>query len=80
MQGIYVNYERVKTKKIAVAAIKEHPETVTLEATSFFGNEYDGPILGMPVGTHASVVGPDPYKLRNWYLNLTRTKEGFKVT
>ena len=80
MQGIYVNYNRPKSKKEVVAAVKANPETVSLEATSLFGNEYDGPITEMPIGKLATVVGPDPYTARNFYLNITRKEDGtFKV-
>lgn len=48
-----------------------------LEATSWFGNEYDGPISAAPDGTY-SIVGPDPYRDRRWY--ATVTKRAGKVT
>jgi hypothetical protein len=80
MQGIYINYNRPKTKKEVLAAVKASPESVSLEATSLFGNEYDGPITEMPVNKMVFVVGPDPYTARNFYLNITRKEDGtFKV-
>jgi len=80
VQGIYVNYRRPKSKKEVVAAVKANPSKVSLEATSLFGNEYDGPITEMPVDKMVYVVGPDPYTARNFYLNLTRKEDGtFKV-
>lgn len=80
MQGIYVNYRRPKSKKEVIATVKASPEKVFLEATSLFGNEYDGPITDMPIGKMVYVVGPDPYTARNFYLNLTRKEDGtFKV-
>jgi hypothetical protein len=81
MQGIYVNYRRPKSKKDVIAAVKADPSKVSLEATSLFGNEYDGPITEMPIGKMATVVGPDPYLARNFYLNITRKEDGtFKVS
>ena len=80
MQGIYVNYHRPKSKKEVIAAVKTDPSKVSLEATSLFGNEYDGPITEMPVSKMVFVVGPDPYTARNFYLNITRKEDGtFKV-
>ena len=79
MQGIWVQWARVKTKKDAIKAIKNEPETVSLQATSFFGNEYDGPILNMPKNQPAHVVGPDPERQRNWYLTIERLDKGFRV-
>ena len=80
MQGIYINYNRPKSKKEVIAAVKANPKTVSLEATSLFGSEYNGPITEMPVNKMVFVVGPDPYTARNFYLNITRKEDGtFKV-
>ena len=80
MQGIYVNWDRPKSKKEVIAAVKANPKSVSLEATSLFGNDYDGPITEMPIGKIVLVVGPDPYLKRNFYLNITRKEDGtFKV-
>ena len=48
------------------------PISVAVEATSWFGNEYDGPASEMPEGVPVYVVGPDPHRRRNWYAVLTR--------
>jgi len=79
-QGIYVNYKRPKSKKEVVAAVKENPSSVSLEATSLFGNDYDGPITEMPENKMVFVVGPDPYTARNFYLNIVRKDNTFKVS
>lgn len=78
-QGIYIKSgtERPKFMKDAIAAIKEDPSKVYLEATSLFGNEYDGPVSEMPLNQTVYIVGPDPQR-RNWFMNLTREKEGFR--
>ena len=78
-QGIFVKYSRPKSKKAVIEAIKANPSDVVLEATSFFGNEYDGPITQMPEDKMVFVVGPDPYKARNFYLNITRRGDKFTV-
>jgi hypothetical protein len=80
MQGIYVDYARPKSKKQVIQAVKENPSSVTLEATSLFGNEYDGPIKGMPENTPVYVVGPDPHTKRDFYLTIVRNNDTFKVT
>jgi hypothetical protein len=78
-QGIFVNYNRPKTKKEVIEAIKTKPESVSLEATSFFGNEYDGPITQMPENKMVFVVGPDPERSRKFYMNIVRIGTTFKV-
>jgi len=78
-QGIWINYRRPKSKKEVKEAIASDPKNVSLEATSFFGNEYDGPITEMPEDKMVFVVGPDPHTKRNFYLNITRKGEKFVV-
>lgn len=77
MQGIYINFRRPKTKKEIKEALERDPDSVTLEATSLFGNEYDGNITRAPDGKY-SFVGPDPHAKRTFYGTLT-VKDG-KVT
>jgi hypothetical protein len=78
MQGIYVGGQRAKTKKALKEACKTDAHTVELEATSVFGNEYEGVLAEAPDGTY-TVVGPDPYTARNWYANITKTGERLVV-
>lgn len=75
-QGIYVEYRRPKSKKEVQEAVRAG-KTVSLEATSMFGNEYDGPVDEAPDGTY-TFVGPDPYTKRNFYGTLT--KRGERIT
>ena len=70
MQGIFVNHARPKSKKAVKEAIAADPSRVSLEATSMFGNEYDGPISEAPRGSY-SFVGPDPYRKRSFYGTIT---------
>jgi len=65
MQGIFPRFKYKKAFKEAVKARKP----VRLEATSLFGNEYDGDLYQAPPGKYF-VVGPDPYKKRNWYVTI----------
>lgn len=71
MQGIFLKNERPKSKKQVREAIAfGGVEFVSLEATSFFGNEYDGPVEDAPEGEYV-FVGPDPYTKRNFFGTLT---------
>jgi hypothetical protein len=71
MQGIYLSGLRPKSKKEIKLALEEHPESVALESTSLFGDEYGGPITGAPDGEYY-FVGPDPYRKRTFYGKITK--------
>jgi len=77
MQGIYVDMSRPKSKKQVKEAVAADPLTVYLEATSVFGNEYNGSIADAPDGSY-TFVGPDPYEKRSFYGTIT--KVGDKIT
>lgn len=77
MQGIYIHGSRPKSKKQIKEAVKEAGQegafalhSIRLEATSIFGNEYDGPLDQAPLGDYY-FVGPDPYTKRNFYGRIT---------
>lgn len=72
MQGIYVNRVRPATKKAVKEAIATRPDTVQLEATSAFFDEFDGLISEAPDGCY-TFVGPDPYTSRKFYGAITVT-------
>ncbi len=75
MQGIFINGYRPKSKK----AVREaDPSTVRLEATSLFGNEYDGLLSEAPDGRY-TFVGPDPYTSRKFYGTATIKNGKVKV-
>ena len=77
MYGIYVNGKRPASKKAVKLA---DPHTISLEATSIFGNEYDGILATAPEGTY-TFVGPDPYTSRKFYGNITVSRHGhIKIT
>lgn len=69
MQGIWINSTRPKSKKAIKEALIAGDE-VALEATSMFGNDYDGLVTDAPDGNY-TFVGPDPYNKRNFYGTLT---------
>jgi hypothetical protein len=68
-QGIYINGQRPKSKKVVKEYVALYPEKVRLEATSMFGNEYDGSVENAPDGTY-TFVGPDPHRDRKFYGNI----------
>jgi hypothetical protein len=69
MQGAFDSLgERFPTKK-SMREAAEKRETINLEATSLFGNEYDGPAQDASNGTYF-VVGPDPHRSRKWYAQV----------
>lgn len=70
-QGAFVGYSRPKTKKALREAVAADPSEVRLEATSMFGNEYDGSLSDAPTGQTFYVVGPDPYTKRSWYAQVS---------
>lgn len=78
MQGIFVRMHRCKTKKALREAIEADPSSVTLQATSVFGNEYDGPLSRASDGTYY-IVGPDPYRERKWYATIIKSNGTLKV-
>lgn len=77
-QGIWSDDStRFASKKALTEAVKAGRVTY-LEATSVFGNEYDGPVSGAPDGTYY-VVGPDPYKSRKWYAQVIKSGDTIKI-
>lgn len=81
MQGLFVDGNRPSSKKQVrdVLALGQ-PERISIEATSFFGNEYDGELVDAPVGTKVDFVGPDPYRSRKFYGRLSVTEKGVKLS
>ena len=77
VQGIYLEGSRPASK----AAIKRFVAgggdlaDINIEATSVFGNEFDGPLSEAPLGT-INFVGPDPYTKRNYYGTITVLPDG----
>ena len=77
IRGAPMTLRRPKTKKELIEALKVAPDRVVLEATSAFGDEYEGLIVDAPDGNYY-VVGPDPFRSRKWYARLS--VRGGKVT
>jgi hypothetical protein len=76
--GIFVKGQRPASKKAVKEAVAADPSRVRLEATSAFGNEYDGPVSDAPDGTYF-IVGPDPYTRRNFYGQVIKSGASIKV-
>lgn len=77
-QGLFVNGRRPTSKKQVKDVANGDPRNVRIEATSIFGNEYDGLASEMPENTTVYFVGPDPHTKRSFYGQITR--KGDKVT
>jgi hypothetical protein len=60
---------------VTAAKAKQRAPYLTVEATSLFGNEFDGPVNDLPVGGVVFFVGPDPYRSRKFYGKLVRKSE-----
>lgn len=76
MQGIFVDFNRPASKKAIREAATADPSRVQIEATSVFGNDYDGSAADLPVGKKVLFVGPDPYTKRNFYGSIERASDG----
>ncbi len=76
MQGIYINGRRPKSKKEIRETVAANPGAVEVEATSAFGNEYDGPLPDWDGHGRITFVGPDPYTKRSFYGNIIRKPDG----
>lgn len=75
MQGVFLNGARPKSKKQVREAVAAG-QRVRIEATSWFGDEYDGPLDGYEGTKPIYFVGPDPYTKRSFYGQITRGKDG----
>lgn len=76
-QGIFIQGRRPKSKTEIRQTVSVSSADVRIEATSLFGNEYDGPADEMPEGTTIYFVGPDPHNNRKFYGQIKR--KGDKV-
>lgn len=80
-QGIFVQDEdsrrwrRPNSKKEIREFMNISPTLVKAEATSWFGNEYDGSIANAPTGV-ITFVGPDPATNRRFYGTITVKSDG----
>ncbi len=75
MQGIYLEGSRPPSKVAIKRAVDAgNISSIRIEATSVFGNEFDGSLSEAPVG-RINFVGPDPYNKRNFYGTITVAKD-----
>lgn len=79
MQGLFIDGRRPKSKKEVRELVKAGgADRVRIEATSWHGGEYDGPLTDAPAGT-IYWVGPNPHSDRRHYGTITVAPDG-KVT
>lgn len=64
------------TKTALKAAIKEDPSKVRLYCTSEMGPQFSDTADKLPEGVTFNVVGPDPYRRRDWYASVKRGRNG----
>jgi hypothetical protein len=69
-----------KTKGALKAAIKANPDAVELYATSNMGPQFADVASKLKVGDEFLVVGPDPYRKRDWYATVKMTANGLVVS
>jgi hypothetical protein len=76
MQGLFVNGRRPRSKAEVKRVAAATPERLRVEATSYFGNEWEGYADKLPVGLVVRFVGPEPSTSRKFYGTLTRLSDG----
>lgn len=69
--GIFISGQRPKSKKQVLEAIRNAPETVTIEKTSLFDG---GGTVPFAEYRNGALVGPDPYTNRKFYLSVSNGK------
>ena len=79
MQGVFIDGRRPRSKKEVKDTIAADPVRVSVEATSVFGNEFDGTVTDLKDGASVSFVGPDPYTKRNFYGTIEKRGERIVV-
>jgi hypothetical protein len=67
----YVDGKLPKTKKALKEAVRDDPESVTLEAQSHFDRDTPSSPIYIPKGVTVQVCGPDPHRDRRWYASIT---------
>lgn len=66
-QGIYLSGGRRPKSKKEIKEAVEQNKVVVVEATSIFGNEYDGLLSKMPKDNDVTFCGPNPHSDRRFY-------------
>lgn len=76
-QGGAEHYAEKKTKAALKEEIKKNPSKVYLYSTLAFPDDrWSGYAHELPEGVEFNVVGPDPFKARNWYATVKRNAKG----
>lgn len=66
-QGIYLSGSRRPKSKKEIKEAVANNKVVVIEATSIFGNEYDGRLSEMPKTNAVTFCGPNPHSDRRFY-------------
>ncbi len=74
--GATISGQRPKSKKALREALRDAPGTVEFDGTSPLGPQFSGGVADIPDGATLSVCGPDPYRKRDWWANVSRTSGG----
>lgn len=77
--GAFISGNRPKTKKVLKEAYTAGKEII-LDSTSAFGPAFYGSAEDLKEGDNFVVVGPDPYRKRNWYASVERKNGKIKVS
>lgn len=80
--GAFINGERAKSKKAVREALQDDPDSVSFDCTELL-TVFTGQIF-LPEEIQPDwkllMVGPDPYRRRNFYGTVTRSADGaYKV-
>lgn len=67
-----VNMNGKPTKKNLKDQVLANPAKVQFYGTSPLGPQWSGAVSLLPEGLILSVVGPDPYKKRDWFASVER--------
>ncbi len=73
IQQLEALYRTRSLPKDSKVIMPQDPFGLVIEATSMFGNEFDGSLAkATRTGLHGpfSIVGPDPRTSRKWYLTI----------
>ncbi len=69
--GAFVNGQRPASKKALREALVATPDAVSFDGASFLGPQFSGSVAELPAGITLSVCGPDPYRSRKWFANVS---------
>lgn len=66
----------IQTKKALKEAVASDASTIFLYSTGLGGPQFNGLASQLPDDMEFLVVGPDPFKKRNWYATVKHGRDG----